>query len=151
MSSNDNQLGSLAQSTREADLGKTRNILIVIGVLTLALNGFMFGNAENEVRQIGLNGPDFDRVVGIVRIIYGVGLAMGAFFLFAGIFLKSMPVPLTILSLIIYVGGIAGFGFLDPTSLLQGIVVKVIVIAALGKSVQTAMAYQREKDAQAIA
>ncbi len=151
MSSNDSQLGSLAQSTREADLRKTRNILLAIGILTLAVNGFMFANSENEVRQVGLNGADFDRVVGIVRIIYGIGLAMGAFFLLAGIFLKSLPVPLTILSLIIYVGGIAGFGFLDPTSLLHGIVIKVIVIIALGKSVQTAMAYQREKDAQAMA
>ena len=140
-------LGSLAQSTRGNDLNKTRNILIVIGLLTLAINGFMFGNAMDEVRQAGIAPEDEARVLGLVRLIYGAGIAVGLAFVICGVLVKKFPVPLTILSLVLYVGANAGFAFLDPTILMQGLVVKIIVVVALAKSVQTAMAYQKDRDA----
>lgn len=144
----DDELGSLAQSTREADLGQTKGVLLTIGILTLLVNGFMFSNARNEVAGVGLGPADFDRVLTLVRIIYGVGLSLGVYFVFAGFFVKKYPVPLTILSLILYVGATAGFGMLDPSSIMQGFIIKIVIIVALGKSVQTAWAYQKERDGE---
>ncbi len=146
MADEDAELGSLAQSTREADLGKTRNILLIIGVLTLLMNGIMFANSRTEVANAGVGPADFERVLAVVYLIYGAGMALGAFFVLAGIFVKKYPVPLTITSFILYVGSVAGFGMLDPTSLVRGIIFKVIIVVSLAKSVQTAWAYQSERD-----
>lgn len=146
MSEND-ELGSLAQSTRDYDLGKTRNILFIIGGLTIALNGYMFMNAENEVRQLGLAGAEYDRVLGFCRIVYGAAVLLGGVFVVSGALLKQFPVPLTILCLVLYVGATAGFAYLNPASLMSGIIFKVIIVVSLGKAVQTALAYQRDKSA----
>lgn len=146
MALEEQELGSLAQSTREADLGKTKGILLVIGILTLLANGFMFANSRNEVAGVGVGEADFDRVLTFVRMIYGAGLALGIYFVMAGFFVKKYPVPLTILSLVLYVGATAGFGMLDPTSIVRGLIIKIIIVVALGKSVQTAFAYQKERD-----
>jgi hypothetical protein len=146
MAPQDEELGSLAQSTREADLGKTRGILLFIGIMTLLMNGFMFANARKEVESVGVGPADFDRVLNFVRLIYGAGIALGAYFVLAGLFVKKYPVPLTILSLILYVGATAGFGMLDPSSLAKGVIIKIIIVVALAKSIQTAFAYQKERE-----
>ena len=150
MAVKDEELGSLAQSTRQADLGQTRGILLFIGIATLLLNGFMFLNARKEVTDVGVGPADFDRVLNIVRVIYGAGILLGAFFVTAGILVKKYPVPMTVMSLILYVGSAAGFGMLDPSSLAKGAIIKVIIVVALAKSVQTAWAYQRERDSGAV-
>lgn len=147
MSENDG-LGSLAQSSRGSALKSTRMTLWVIGGLTLAVNGFQFTNATNEIRGLNVPAENFDQVLGLVQMIYGAGAAVGLIFILCGIFLEKYPVPLTILSLILYVGGTAGFAYLDPTSLMRGVIVKVIIVVSLGKAVQTALAYQRERDAE---
>lgn len=141
------ELGSLAQSTRNYDLGKTRNILLIIGGLTIAINGIMFANAVNEVREAGIAPEDQARVVTIVRMIYGAAIAVGAVFVISAVLIRKFPVPLTILSLVLYVGATAGFAFLDPATLVSGIIFKVIIVVLLGKSVQTALAYQRDRNA----
>lgn len=144
-------LGSLAQSSRGSDLKSTRWMLFIIGGLTLAVNGFQLSNASNEVAGLNLPQQEFDRVLGLVRLIYGAGAAIGIVFILCGIFLEKFPVPLTILSLVLYVGAAAGFAFLDPASLMQGAIIKVIIVVSLAKSVQTALAYQRERDSTAEA
>ncbi len=150
MANDQEELGSLAQSSRGNDLNQTRWILIVIGLLTTLANGFMFLNSENEVQGIGVGQEDFARVLMLVRMIYGVAIALGLFFIFAGIFVKKFPVPLTITSLILYIGGIAGFAVLDPTSLAHGAIMKIIIIVALVKSVQTAWAYQKDRASETV-
>lgn len=141
----DDSLGSLAQSTRENELKSTRNILWFIGVLTFAFNAFLFGNARNEVAQVGVAGDQVEGVLLIVRGIYGAMMALGIYFILAGVFLKKYPVPLTILSLILYVGANAGLAMLDPSSIASGIIIKIFIVIALAKSVKTALAYQNER------
>lgn len=141
-------LGSLAQSSRGSALKSTRWTLLIIGVLTLALNGFQFSNAEKEVADANIVPEQVEQVLGAIRLLYGAGIAVGATFILCAIFLEKYPVPLTILSLVLYVGAIAGFAFLDPTSLVRGLIVKVIIVVSLAKAVQTALAYQRERDAE---
>ncbi len=76
MAVKDEELGSLAQSTRQADLGQTRGILLFIGIATLLVNGFMFLNARKEVTDVGVGPADFDRVLNIIRVIYGAGILL---------------------------------------------------------------------------
>ncbi len=77
------------QKIREAELGRTRNILLFIGILSLAMNGYMFANSRDEVAKLGLVPAHAERVLILVRIIYGVGLALGTFFTVAGILIKK--------------------------------------------------------------
>lgn len=145
MSDNDG-LGSLAQSSRGSSLKSTRLTLFIIGGLTLALNGYQFSNAENEVAGANVPEENFEQVLGFVRLIYAAGIAIGTAFVLCAIFLEKYPVPLTILSLVLYVGSIAGFAYLEPESLVRGAIIKVIIVVSLAKSVQTALAYERERD-----
>ncbi len=60
---------------------------------------------------------------------------------------KTYPVPATVLGLVLYVGCAAVFGYLDPTTLAMGWLVKIIIVVALAKAIQSAVAYQREATA----
>jgi hypothetical protein len=104
--------------------------------------------ASDEVAKLGIEPAHADHVLILVRVIYGIGLVLGTFFTIAGILVKKYPVPLTILSLVLYVGSIVGFGLLDWSSLYQGIIIKIIIVVSLANAVKTARAYQNVKDAQ---
>lgn len=139
------QLGDLAQSSRENELGQAKGTLIVIGLLTMAINGFMFANAENEIAD--LNVPNPGDVVAVVRVIYGAAFLLGLALLTCGCLVKTWPVPMTITGLTLYLLGTAGFALLNPSGILQGIIFKVIVVVLLVKSIKTAFAYERDRHA----
>ena len=146
-------LGSLGQAARLKQLNSARAILVIVGVLTLAANAFMFSNAEREIDDaIGKEmqpGMVIDQekraeIINVVRMIYGGACALGAIFIVLGILVKKFPVPATILGLILYLGGNAVFALLNPGSLAAGALVKILVIIGLVKAMQAAFAYQKE-------
>ncbi len=153
-------LPSLAQSARADTLNSARGILFAIGILTLLANGFMFAKSRNEIdevfaAEIKKLGPNFvpDEVkvaeakagaLSTVRMIYGGAAALGALFCVFGGVVKQFPVPVTITSLVLYIGATAVFGVLDPSSLARGAIIKIIMTVGLFKSVQAALAYQKE-------
>jgi hypothetical protein len=153
-------LGSLAQSARAKQLKTARAIMIIVGVLTIAFNGFMFVNTHNEVDQVvqkqiqelhakGMmevqaSVEEFrHRVTLFCQMIYGATVALGVIFVILGIMVYTYPVPATVLGLVLYIGAAAIFAFLNPASLVQGVILKIIVVVALVKSIQAAVAYQR--------
>ena len=153
-------LGSLAQSARAKQLRTARNIMIIVGVLTMGFNGLLYSNAHNEVEKVvqkqikalhdrGLIESQASvaqyrhRITLFCRIIYGSALAVGAVFIGLGIMVYRFPVPATVLGLVLYIGGAAIFGFLSPATLVQVAIFKIIVIVALVKSIHTAISYQR--------
>jgi hypothetical protein len=155
------KLGGLAQSARSKEIKNARGILLVIGVLTLLLNGFLFSQAGDEV-QVEIDkqikalpaGQVADPVkvaalkdewVRATRAIYGGGLVVGIGFVILGIMVSTYPVPCTIGGLVLYIGGYAVFGYLNPASLTQGLIIKVIIVAGLYKAMQAAIAHQKEQ------
>jgi hypothetical protein len=155
------KLGGLAQSARTKEIRNARSILLVIGVLTLLLNGFLFSQAPDEV-QVEIDKQIKERPAGQVadpekvaelkdewvratRAIYGGGAAFGLAFIVLGILAPKHPVPCTIGGLVLYIGGYAIFGYLDPSSLTQGILIKIIIVSALFKAMQAAIAHQKEQ------
>jgi hypothetical protein len=151
-------LGSLAQSARAKQLKTARIILIVVGTLTAAINGFMYVNTPNEVNQVmqQLNAPQAqgleaqkaitevrDRIALFCHIIYGATVALGVVFIVLGLMVYAYPVPVTVLALVLYIGATAVFGYLSPMTLAQGWLMKIIVIVVLVKSIQAAVAYQK--------
>jgi hypothetical protein len=148
------ELGSLAQSARLKQIRQAQILLVIIGILTLAVNGFMFANTENEIDQelkkAGINRAMFprdklDEVRRFCYTVYGAGIGIGAFFLLMGAIVKTAPVPVTIVSLVVYVLANIAFIFLNPENLAQGVVIKIVIIIGLIKAIQAAVAYEREK------
>jgi predicted RND superfamily exporter protein len=151
-------LGSLAQSARFKHLKQARNILLAIGVLTILVNGFLLANVRNEAKHVigGMHGDPAqiqrleDHVVRVGAVIYGAVIFLGILFVVFGLIVKFYPVPITIISLILYVGAAAIFAVLDPTSLAHGAIFKVIIIIGLAKAIQSAVAFERERGQTAL-
>src|SRR4051812_46704838 len=90
-------LGNLAQSARSKELNQARWILILIGALTLVVNGFMFTRAEKEVdeeiqKEVAKGGPGTKvdtevrtSIIRTVRMIYGGAALLGAVFVLFGL------------------------------------------------------------------
>jgi hypothetical protein len=151
------QLGSLSQDARLKQLKAARSTLFFVGFLTLAVHLFSFANAEKQLnKQVQKQAPGmqvdpvaFQRELTLRRIISGGLAAVGLAFVIIGVLIKSAPVPMTIIALVLYIAVNGILGFIAPASLMSGIVFKLIVIAVLGKAVQAAIAYQREHDESA--
>ncbi len=129
-------LGSLAQSARDKQLRQAQVTLIVIGILTMGLNGFLLYNLPNEIEQaIVQNNVGFDQQAQFRQnirlygyLIYGIPVLLGLVFIVLGLIVKKFPVPITIAGLVLYVGAGLVFGLLNPASLGQGLIVKIIIV-----------------------
>jgi hypothetical protein len=147
-------LGSLAQSARQSSLKQARVILILVGVLTLAVNLVLFLNIENEVQDLRRQHPGIvipQDAIQTARLIYGGTAALGGVFIVLGIAVYAAPVVCTVIGLVLYLGGFAVFAVLDPENIHRGIIIKILIIVGLIKAVQAAAAYEREAKAERAA
>jgi hypothetical protein len=150
-------LSSLAQSAREKQINTARGILIAIGVITIVVNIIMLfivhGQIDESIRKVGVDPrnvpPAMQLQVATARLIgYGITgafVAMGAAFIILGALVRKYPVPCTIISLVLYVGGTVVTAILDLRNIGAGWLLKIIIIVALVKAVQAALASEREK------
>lgn len=86
-----------------------------------------------------------EKILNGVRIIYGGTAVLGLVFIVLGCLVYVAPVPIVITGLVLYIAANAIYGFLNPATLAQGLLVKIIVILLLARAVQAAFAYQKEK------
>ena len=156
-------LGGLAQSARSKEIKGARTTLMVIGVLTLLVQAVLFAGSRKEVdqeieKQIRslpagqvadpVMVEEFrSEILGAVRLIYGGGVVLGILFIVLGFLAPTYPVPATAGGLVLYIGSTAVFGYLDPSSLARGLIIKVIIVTGLFKAMQAAIAHQKEANA----
>lgn len=150
----EDSMGSLAQAARGNQLKTARWIMIIIGILSVGINGFMFANSDKqideEVQQLSLQGMQFDdAALDSIRLqnklIFGAGVLLGIIFIVLGIMVYTFPVPCTIAGLSLYILSAVVFGIMDPTTLMRGVIIKIFIVVGLFKSVQSAFAYAAEK------
>ncbi len=158
-------VGSLAQSARSRDLTNARRIFILIGVLTVVVNGVEWGMAQDqvheafaaEVKAAETQGMVVDEekvarleasTLSVARLVAGGAIGIGVVFIVLGTMVKKFPVVCTVMGLVLYVGAAAVFGMIDPSTLARGVIMKVIIVVFLAKAVQAAVVYQRESHAQ---
>lgn len=162
---------SLATSARSQELKKARGILWFIGIITILFQGFLFANARNELDKVmndelRKNGASlvqiqalpadqreaFDKeytsAFGKIRLIYGAGIALGVIFILCALSVDRKPVAATVTGLVLYLGGIAATAAIDPGTIAQGIIVKILIIGGLISSVKTALAVEKERRSQ---
>ncbi len=135
------KLGSLAQAARSKKLKEARNLLLFIGILTIIVNGIFMGVELNDPKILGLD----EHIILLVKLIYCVSIALGLVFVVLGLLVNRFPVPVTILSLVLYLAAMFGFAIFNWATLLQGVIFKIIVIVALAKAIQAALAYEKEE------
>ncbi len=85
----------------------------------------------------------------VAYAIQSLPIALGLLFVFFGLIVKKFPIPITITSLVLFVLLMLGAAALDPSTLVQGIVLKVIFFVGIAKAIQAAFAYERERREQA--
>ncbi len=143
-------LGSLAQAARGNELKQAQRILVVIGVLTIAVNGFFLFNLPNEIQQAiqqnqiaPADVAQFHQAATVSGyLLYGLPALLGLLFVVFGLIIKQFPVPITITSLVLYLLAMAAFGLLEPATLARGIVVKIIIVFALFRAITAARHFQ---------
>jgi hypothetical protein len=135
------KLGSLAQKARGKKLRQARGILFFIGGLTLIFQViFLFVDLNENVEPL------------LAIAFHGLFILVGALFIVFGALIYRFPVPITITSLVVYILvtliDVALAALTDPARMTAGIIWKFIFIAALISSIQSAVAYERERRAE---
>jgi hypothetical protein len=160
-------LGSLSQAARHKQLNTARGILIVVGILTVLINvaSFAIINSQvddiikNQVNELHKKGMQEDpasvtayrsQVIRISQLFAGGAVALGVVFIILGCLVKKYPIPSTVIGMVLYIGSNALFGYLDPETLVKGLIIKIIIVVVLAKSIQAAIAYQRDQTTRAI-
>lgn len=97
-----------------------------------------------------------DELKSVARVSHGLFIAVGALFVFLGLLVKKFPVPVTILGLVLYIGSFVidfaiGYTYVGEEafkSIGSGIWLKIVIIIGLVKSIQAAIAYEKERRAE---
>lgn len=144
----------------EKALNSAKWTLVIIGLLTIALNVFRLFGVESEMAAVlaeeppeaGVD-PEIYRTFLLVfgYGIYGCAAILGLVFVALGLMVRWFPLFCTITSLILYVLATVLFGLLDPSSLAQGIIFKVFVVIALFSAVRTILTARKEMRAAQLA
>ncbi len=143
-------LGSLAQSARGKELNRARVILIVIGALTLVVNTLGLWSIPGQIEQMiqqeqiaPAEVEEFRHAIMISGYVqYGSAAILGLLFVVFGVIIKKFPVLITITSLILYILAMVASGLLDSDTLARGFIVKIIIIYALFRAIQAALAFR---------
>ena len=119
-------------------LGTAQVLMILVGLISIGINGFLLFNAPNEVQE-AMKGGDVpmsqESLLHFVQLLYGAFMAVGVAMLILGALIYQFPVFCPLAGLILYIIAMIVGGILNPASLLKGIIFKVLVILALGKAV----------------
>ncbi len=150
------QLGSLAQSARIKELNNARNMMFLAAVLLVVMAIIEFATLRNQASQVIRQNPnqfgpnaDLKQVEDIIAFL-GALLA-GGILVLAGVFVafaflvKKFPVPITIIGLCLYILFNLVLAVLNPVTILQGWIFKLIITIGLVKGIQSAFVYQKEK------
>jgi hypothetical protein len=158
---------SLATSARSQELKKARGILWFVGIITILFQGFLFVNARDELdkaidAELSKNGTSLSAIkalpaeeraefekeytssFGKVRLIYGAGMALGVIFILCALSVNRKPVAATVTGLVLYLGNLAVQAAIDPSTIVQGIIIKFIIIVGLISAVKAALAIEKE-------
>jgi hypothetical protein len=88
-----------------------------------------------------------DRQIKLSSLLAGASVLIGVIFVACAVLIQTYPVPATVLSLVLYIGANLVFAAIAPESLGFGfgLIIKILIVVALVKAVQAAIAYQKEQ------
>ena len=144
----------------------TRAFMVVLKHSPIVANLFFGLGAEaqvdREIQELRKPGLVFDEVklkqlrdtaIRTTQLSSFVFVAIGVVFIVLGLAIYKAPVPCTVTALVLYLGGwlitvVLSMGGDDAgdvaKALMSGIIIKIIIVVSLAKSIQSAIAYQKE-------
>ena len=138
------KLGNLASAQHGSEIRGARIAIMVVAILTLIVATVQWNLLTAEINKIRANPVMVvdESVVSEARLILGAVFAVG--FLFIGLFFwaKRNPFAATLTALVIYLGNWLITAVIDPTYIMKGIIVKLIIVGCLVKGVQAAIAHK---------
>lgn len=138
-------LGDLANFVRKGILKQSRIALAVVGVLTLGFATYKYVQLQGEIDEAGpLLREAFASEIAEANLIFYLTMAVGVLFLGLAAFVYRYPLFCTLSGLVIYVAAILISGIVDPSTLYQGIIMRVAIVAVLINGVKTAIVYSKE-------
>jgi hypothetical protein len=154
---------SLAQAARLKKIKVARNILIALGVLLVLISiPVLIGAAhlaksivDSEIKKAGVVEPDPISVAEVtgsveraIRVSGFLMLGVGILYFVLAAVVTRFPVPATITALVVYVGMqiIGAINADDPKEIMSFWLIKLLIIIALAKAVQAAIAYQNAEN-----
>lgn len=138
------KLGNLAQKARKKTLDTARNCLIAVGILQLIGIGLVFFLVKTAPQE-------FQVPPGTLTTIIIISSAVAVAYFVLAALSSRYPLACTTIGLILFITLQAIAAIDDPASLAQGWILKIIVIVALVKAVQAAVAYEKERKSEAAA
>lgn len=113
------------------------------GLLAVAIIQIIFGAIFYFVISDSIQGSRGQITQADVNLAVGVIGIIGAIYFGLWAWAKSAPFPAALTGLILYVTIWVGEIIMDPSAIMQGILVKIIIIAVLGKAVQAGLEYRK--------
>jgi len=153
------ELGSLGQSARSKHLKSAKVTMIVVGILTLLVNGFVAVSAEKVVNDAfakelkGIPAGQIDaakleelkkQAITTTQLVAVGFCIVGVVYILLGFMVYRAPVATTATALVLYIGGWAVSGLFDPAMLVNGIILKILIISLLVRALKAAIEYQKE-------
>lgn len=142
-------LPRLVDSLRFRKLRVARWTLIIIGLLLVCVSVGLFIFAEHVVERelqkqhIHVQPHEKGQMVLLERVFLAAQAAVGLLLIILGLFIYQAPMFCSIAALCVYAIHWGVCIVLDPTSLFRGLLIRVLVIAALANAIQAAVRYKR--------
>jgi hypothetical protein len=142
----------IAKKISRRSLQEPRALMFAIGLLTVAINGFAMArlriDTEALVKQHEAQGHVVDRAkleapLRIIQLINGGFVALGIAFIGLGLAINRYPVPTTVLALVLFLGGIAISAIVDPATIAQAGLFKILATVGLAEAIRFAVSYRR--------
>lgn len=128
------QAAQLRKQTREAVIA-----LFAVGVLQ-ALGGALLYFILKDAREVDPNVP---------TVVLTMSLVLAAIYGALGFWARKSPLPATIVGLVLYLSLIGVSAVIDPATIGQGIIIKLLIIVALAKGVQAGVKYRQLREEMA--
>jgi hypothetical protein len=161
-------LGSLAQSARLKQLNAARVIFCLIGAFFIGIHVYEYMNLDKIIDQqlqeliaqevgpgMQVDQAKVDEVRQLMMTFATVAdfvmIGIGVLYLLFALLVRKFPVTTTVVGLLLYLAYIGIFAFLQPMTLVQGYLIKIVIIVGLAKAIQAAFAYRAEERAMAAA
>lgn len=141
-----------------------RTTILVVAILTLIGGGLMFalgsanlakdrkeieaarGNELYDQEQVEQAARENKKLSALNTLLLPVNIVLALSFFGLWVWAKQRPLPATLAALILYITVIVASGVLEPASLGRGLILKIVIIAFLIKSVDSARKFQRMQE-----
>lgn len=111
-------------------------VILVVAILTLLGAALIFALPNIAGDRLS------DEEQSVLMIAGGISAALGLGFVGLAVWARKAPLPASVTALSIYLTVVLINAALDPSTLAQGIIIKIIIILALARAIQAGLKYR---------